>query len=1562
MVDFKKKIKDKLIVFCILSLMIGFVSFFFTPPIDNISVPTEIFENPGTLSSSAPSDYMYKASFGPMFWRKINDMDIQHGHLYMVRDNTDDVTGNVVAYNISDPLNPVGVDSYGGSFDLYGCVKAHGDFVYAGRYGTGAWIDVLEVFDDYGNIDFTYTAAINIQNSSTTYTPKNIVAYGDYLFVQGLYGSSYYALGIVDISDPHNPALISCIETPDTGWSSMVIEGDLIYTFSNPLTSPRLQIFNISGPPPYDLSTSLVAEVVTERSDVIRKEGHLIYTQGGAIIDVLDPTNPVVIGSWHNHINYPGSFAVRNKMVYYQYKGDFYIIDATDPSYPVIAGSYESNVGHYNAETLLYGPYVFLGTNYDPPTGYGVFQVLQIADYIDPSVNKDWFQIAEKESLGTITDIECYGDYLFATANETYLYVYDISNMSNPNLIMAYASSFNELYALTISGHHVFIGGRGTHARIEVLDISDPWNVTLAGYLEFNSLNEPIRDIYLDGKVAYLAVFGWGLQSINITNLDNIVLMGRYDVLINTAVKVVVDGDVAYVCDRDANLKILNVSDPFAISLLDQYEPPAATEVVSDIEIFDNFAFLATGYDNYVLNISDPSNVQTINEDANDVLCFELFGTERVYGRRYLSWGIGIYNITEPSNLAIMTAYVNWIPNAENMIIQGEYAFVATWTTICIYHLCLGFYGDFDGDGVNGVDEVLMYGSDYTLVDTDSDGMDDYYENIEYGAYLNAINGSDASIDQDGDGLTNLEEYQRGTNLTNTDSDSDLLDDYEEAILVGTNPLDDDTDNDGIIDYWDDQDGDNFINGWELGNSTNPKIYDTDNDGLNDYEDIISFGLNGTDSDTDDDGLGDFEEVKIYNTNGNSIDSDGDNLNDSAEILTFSTNPNKADTDNDGLDDNEEINTHFTNPLAPDSDFDGLSDSYEISIGTNASSPDTDSDGVNDFGEINTYLTDPTIADSDSDGLLDGEEIFTYGTNPSLNDTDGDTLTDGDEISIHNSDPSLVDTDSDLLDDNVEVGLGSNPRLSDSDADGLDDYSENQRSTGLNNPDSDGDGLLDGIEVYNFQSNPLVNDTDLDGLLDGEEVNTYSTDPLKSDTDGDGLNDMYEVGIGTSPILLDSDGDNLNDGAEIQYLTNYSNPDSDGDGLLDGAEVFGYGTNPNNDDSDYDGLSDFDEVNATYGYITDPTKADTDMDRLNDNQEVTTYLTDPLSQDTDSDTISDGDEVLTYFSDPTSADADNDGLSDYEEIFVTKTDPNSADSDADGINDSIDPRPNSALLGVDSISMYATLATTLFGFGAAFVVGKKKEEGDDRKSKKKSSNAGKRIVGGAVLAAVGVGDFFLYSAMMMTGFLMVILTAMSAGGLLILLLLRRSAQKGVSKTTKSIKDYGDEDDDYLDVTKSSPTTKPKLPKETKQYEPPPETKIKPKPAPEFKPKPEPEPEPESESEVTLDFTKLPDDEGPTIVESPPKPEPPKIKIKPPGIMLESEVPAPLFWCESCQNQFKIDNADPMSDYMCPNCKQILNIFIKCGNCGGGISMSKEEYGRNRGTAINCPNCTHPIQI
>ncbi len=232
--------------------------------------------------------------------------------------------------------------------------------------------------------------------------------------------------------------------------------------------------------------------------------------------------------------------------------------------------------------------------------------------------------------------------------------------------------------------------------------------------------------------------------------------------------------------------------------------------------------------------------------------------------------------------------------------------------------------------------------------------------------------------------------------------------------------------------------------------------------------------------------------------------------------------------------------------------------------------------------------------------------------------------------------------------------------------------------------DADLDRLYDAWEIHFFGATNSQNGTSQAGDADGVNLRDEQlggsdpTDPdsIPGDIDGDGLPDedfeMFYFGSLSNPDGVpgaDPDGDFDTNAMEAANgtdpLSRFSFFSATGDSVPDSWLAFhGITGQTGADDTDGDGLGN----TAEFSSGTNPTLADTDGDGLSDGDEVNTRFTNPLVADTDGDGLSDGDEVNVHGTDPLAADTDGDGFRDGYEVAngSDPTDPGSTPAQTSG--------------------------------------------------------------------------------------------------------------------------------------------------------------------------------------------------------------------------------------------------------------------------------------------------------
>lgn len=409
-----------------------------------------------------------------------------------------------------------------------------------------------------------------------------------------------------------------------------------------------------------------------------------------------------------------------------------------------------------------------------------------------------------------------------------------------------------------------------------------------------------------------------------------------------------------------------------------------------------------------------------------------------------------------------------------------------------------GFDPDANGDGLNDDTE----NNPYSIIDSDGDGQSNF-----------------ADIDSDNDGIVDVIEFgltaAAGTGSINgfTDANTNGWNDTQETTPIVPGNTDTASDPSGLADYIDlDSDDDGIVDNIEAqtrATYTAPSGNDTDNDGLDDAYDPNNGGALITPVNTDGAGNDDYLDA----------DSDGDSVND----LIEGSNAGRSqfadwDADTDGNFDDAGFDA--------DVDDDGILDIFDDFVGTgtgqvtgsNAAVQDTDVDGTWDFQDIDDDNDGENTVDEDDD-IVDGDPTndFADGGSPipdylySNPDSDGDAVADSDDYDADNDGLANVSEDG---------GTGVDPG-GDIDRDGILNYQDadmdGDGTLNVSDSDADGDGNTDSFNITDTNSDGIIDefDHDLDGV----------PDMIDRDSDNDGIADIVEFGI------ADTDEDGQIDGA-----------------------------------------------------------------------------------------------------------------------------------------------------------------------------------------------------------------------------------------------------------------------------------------------------------------------------------------------------------------------------------------------------------------------------------------------
>jgi len=464
-------------------------------------------------------------------------------------------------------------------------------------------------------------------------------------------------------------------------------------------------------------------------------------------------------------------------------------------------------------------------------------------------------------------------------------------------------------------------------------------------------------------------------------------------------------------------------------------------------------------------------------------------------------------------------------------------------------------------------------------LDSDGSGIPDWYE-MQYA--LQPGSPALSATNLDGDGLSNLQEYQAGTNPHLLDTDGDGLNDGAEVAL-GTNPLNADTDGDGLSDA-------DEVNGIF---PTNPLVADTDGDGTNDREERRA-GTDPTYHPTNSAAFVGYvpffrsspsrwewnlENVQLVWDHG--AGGTAPNIWNEDYLIDFAVkNSSSGDWRTFGLGlryynggltylFHSEPGGGFSRPGQPttaiwESDYGNPPADLKAKLGFSGFGPADISSrlcfrlAAQRDAALNTWIVSFSITNQTSNTLVMAKSFTnciaasTALDNGTATWTDYNNVPSQPSMNVHQGVRLFITTD-------ALANLPIFASAKDSDKDGMPDAWEDTHT------------------FNKFSAADATQDADGDGLNNRDEF-LAGTNPRRADTDGDGINDSLERANSANPLLASSqpemagqpwpagndlDGNGLPDAWEARYRATGLPPDgdADGDGATNAREAQ-WGTNP----------------------------------------------------------------------------------------------------------------------------------------------------------------------------------------------------------------------------------------------------------------------------------------------------------------------------------------------------------------------------------------------------------------
>jgi hypothetical protein len=575
----------------------------------------------------SPANSAFEVDFaGSALWNSIYDIDVVGDYAYCLFPN------GLGVFDVSDSTAPIlvgqcyfPIDSYPWRLRTSCRIAISGNYAFLA--GGSAGLGIINISDP-----------LNPALSTVTEEDAwHVFVDGNYAYVAG--GTAGFQ--ILDVTNPSTPIIIGNHPIYADGY--IFVSGNYAYHSSY---SNGISIFDVSNPAAPSLSGSFGSGnkmwAICVENDIAYAVNNEITMDQLFILDVFDKSNPSLLGTYE--IWDVSDLSIRNNYLYVAAEMGLVILDVSIPSLPSLYGI--ENVSHECKGLDLKGNLAYISSHWGNIPLNGLC-IIDISTPDNPNI------IGYYEAYRNVGAVASRGDYAYAIHGSIFENTYhgmsivDLSDPSEPNKI-SYLDIPGEPQRVAMAADNI-VYVSADQQGIQVIDVSDPLNPAIINEL-FEDNDTDVNDVFIMGDYAFVAIAApqnmHRMEVIDITDPVNPAEIGFYFVD-NHPKLVYANGDNAYLHVKDRGMHIVDITIPALPTFAGIFSEQVWANI-HGVAVKGDFAFVGQDDDLKIIDISDPANpVKVLNWHEGNLVTNLSMSGNYLFVSLY-NEGLQIINVENP--------------------------------------------------------------------------------------------------------------------------------------------------------------------------------------------------------------------------------------------------------------------------------------------------------------------------------------------------------------------------------------------------------------------------------------------------------------------------------------------------------------------------------------------------------------------------------------------------------------------------------------------------------------------------------------------------------------------------------------------------------------------------------------------------------------------------------------------------------------------------------------------------------------------------------------------------